>query len=458
MLLPQGRVSSAGQEALEFAETCGLFLDDWQAWCLDQILSEQANGVWAASQAGMIVPRQNGKNSVLEAVELAALYLFDEKRIIHTAHLADTAAAHMKRMVELVAENPDLDKITHAYFSNGKERLERTDNGGVIEFVTRGKKTKRGASPQRLIFDEALYLTDEQMQAILPSLSAQSMNDDGGPQIIYTSSAPLPESEVLHRVRQRGIEGKSTRMFYAEWSCEEGVEPTDRDAWYQSNPGMGIRISEDWVAEVELPPGGLSVEGFLVERLGVVAGADSGSHVIPAGKWAEALDSGSQTVGQVCLAVDVSPERAWSSLAIAGRRADGLAHVEVIMREPGTGWLVDACKAASKAQNCPVRVANHGPAAGTLLELQRAEVPIVEIGETEFVKACSALQDAALNGRLRHIGQGPLDAAIVGAEITPVGDSWKWSRKSSAVDITPLVAVTLAHAGVDPAKRAVYAY
>ena len=34
---------------------------------------------------------------------------------------------------------------------------------------------------------------------------------------------------------------------------------------------------------------------------------------------------------------------------------------------------------------------------------------------------------------------------MAGAEKRKVGDSWLWSRKDSSVDISPLVAVTLAH-------------
>jgi hypothetical protein len=40
-------------------------------------------------------------------------------------------------------------------------------------------------------------------------------------------------------------------------------------------------------------------------------------------------------------------------------------------------------------------------------------------------------------------------AAVRGAVTRPLGDSWVWSRKSSAVDISPLVAVTLAHWAAD---------
>lgn len=38
-------------------------------------------------------------------------------------------------------------------------------------------------------------------------------------------------------------------------------------------------------------------------------------------------------------------------------------------------------------------------------------------------------------------------AALDGAVKRPLGEAWVWSRKSSAVDISPLVACTIAHWG-----------
>jgi hypothetical protein len=45
---------------------------------------------------------------------------------------------------------------------------------------------------------------------------------------------------------------------------------------------------------------------------------------------------------------------------------------------------------------------------------------------------------------VRHLGQPSLTAALSGAAKRQSGDVWLWSRSSSHVDITPLVAVTLA--------------
>jgi hypothetical protein len=54
------------------------------------------------------------------------------------------------------------------------------------------------------------------------------------------------------------------------------------------------------------------------------------------------------------------------------------------------------------------------------------------------------LYDAVAQRTLRHLGQPELSDAIAGGVKRPLGDLWAWSRKSSAVDISPLVAATLA--------------
>src|SRR5665213_714851 len=79
-------VSTTGQEAIDLAALAGLVLDPWQQWVLMRALGERADGKWSAKRVGLVVGRQNGKNSVLEARELAGLFLLGERLIIHSAH------------------------------------------------------------------------------------------------------------------------------------------------------------------------------------------------------------------------------------------------------------------------------------------------------------------------------------------------------------------------------------
>lgn len=456
--LPADVVTSAAVEAEKLANECGLFLDDWQSWCLHHLLGERADGSFAAQTVALLVPRQNGKNAVLEALELAAIYLFGEEMVIHSAHRHDTASDHMARMRSLVTAHPELDAITRFYDTNGKERMVRTDTGQTIRFMTRGKKTVRGGSPQRVVFDEALYLSDEQIQAILPSLSAQSMRAEGAPQTIYTSSAPLPDSTVLHRVRRNALSGRSDRVFYAEWGCEVGVDIEDRAAWYAANPGIGVRISEQWVTDNELAI--LSPDAFAVERLGVVfpetGEAPQSDPKLLAEEWAHTMTDVPPEVapGRVALAFEVAHGGEWCSVGVAAgdiRRP----YVELIEHRKGTGWLpgrlVELVERWDPTSVGCIGAGPSGAQVGAVVSAFREAGISADLVDqmtmTRYRAACEGFYLDVAEGRLtRPAGQGPLDLAATDAASAAYGDAWAWAQRDASIPITPLVAVTVARA------------
>jgi phage terminase large subunit-like protein len=95
-------VSSTGEEACELAAMAGLEMDPWQQFVLTNGLGEQPDGLWAAKEVGVEVPRQNGKGGILEARALAGLFLLGEKQIIHSAHEFATAEEALNRMEQLI--------------------------------------------------------------------------------------------------------------------------------------------------------------------------------------------------------------------------------------------------------------------------------------------------------------------------------------------------------------------
>ena len=97
---PAGRrQASAATEAIAFAEeACGIVLDDWQRWIVEHALSERADGTWSAFEVGLVCPRQNGKNFILEVVQLACIYLFGDETLVHSAHKFDTSVEHFNRL------------------------------------------------------------------------------------------------------------------------------------------------------------------------------------------------------------------------------------------------------------------------------------------------------------------------------------------------------------------------
>jgi hypothetical protein len=93
------------------------------------------------------------------------------------------------------------------------------------------------------------------------------------------------------------------------------------------------------------------------------------------------------------------------------------------------------------------------PAGALVPDLIAAGVEPVEVNGTEHAQACGMFFEAATGGWLRHIGQPNLAAALDGATKRPLGDAWAWNRVGSSVDISPLVAVTLALRALNTLKR-----
>lgn len=440
--LPPGRVSSAGQEAVDLAASVGLILDPWQQWVLDQALAEDANGRWCAFEVGLVVPRQCGKNAILEALELAAIYLFGEMLVVHSAHKFDTSQEHFLRLQQLIEGSHDLSrKLAKNGFvtANGKEAI-RFANGARIKFKARTRGGGRGFTGDRIVLDEAFDLPPQAIGAMLPTMATVP-----NPQIWYTSSAPHVDSQVLHGLRRRGHGTDSGRLFYAEWGNDPSQVTAfdDVDAWYRANPGLGIRITEDfvrdeWAAMAHTP------EEFARERLGIAEEPNIDGTVVDLALFDSLADADSKIATNLAIAVDISPERTYATIAAGGRRADGLAHMEIIDRRAGTGWLLEELVRLATTHRVPVILDPMSPAGGLSAGLTMAGVDITEISTRDLTKACAAFVDAVSNRTLRHLGGGLIRSALMGAGRRTVSDAWAWSRASSSTDITPLVAATLA--------------
>lgn len=423
-----------------------MLLDPWQRLTLDVALGERSDGQWSAFEVGLVVPRQNGKGSVLEARELAGLYLFGEQLILHSAHEFKTAAEAFLRVKSLIDNTDDLRrKVARVRTSHGEEGIELL-SGARLRFVARSRGSGRGFSGDCVILDEAYALGAEAMGALLPTLSARP-----NPQVWYASSAPMTNSVQLHAVRERALKGGSERLAYLEWSIDpERDDRNDPSSWARANPSFGIRISAEFVrAEIDAMP----AAEFDRERLGVPdrKAASHDDRVLPLEVWQACVDRDSQTEGRIVLAIDMPPDRGSVTLCVGGRRDDGLCHVEVIDRRTGTRWLQkEVARLVQSHDIGAVVIAPGGPAGGVLPDVQAAAGDLVRlVSSGEFASACQRFYDLAIDGSLRHLGQDELDVAVAAAHRKFSGDSFRWARRSMDVDISPLCAASIAAWAVD---------
>lgn len=402
-------------------------------------LAEGDDGRWSAFECGLVVPRQNGKGAILEAIELAGLFLFGEQLILHSAHEFKTAQEAFRRVLSLVENTDHLRKrVARVRTSHGEEGIELT-TGARLRFVARSTASGRGFSAQRVVLDEAMQLGTETMGALLPTLAAQN-----NPQVVYAASAPLSTSVQLHAVRNRALAGGDESLAYLEWSVTDDAEVDDPAQWAVANPSLGIRIGADYV---ERERAALPEEIFKRERLGIpdapVVVTDE--RIVEPDVWAALKEERSRVDGRMSFAVDITPDRRMAAIAVAGHRDDGLVHVEVVDHRPGTSWVGDRLiDLAERWGRQPVTIDPGSPAGSLVVTVRERGIEVREVSARQVVQATGQFYDLVMSGGLRHIGQAPLTAALDGATRRPLGESWTWNRRAQSVDICPLMAATLA--------------
>lgn len=281
---------------------------------------------------------------------------------------------------------------------------------------------------------------------MMPTMAARSV--EGNPQIWYTSSAGVAQSDALAEIRQRGKAGSSPRLAYFEWSAEEKAASDDADAIYASNPGLGIRISLDWVIENELE--GLPDEQYRRERLGIWAQL-GGERAVSESEWSRILDPDSAAGDIISIGVDVPRSRDSATVAVVSARPDGVLHAEIIEHSNGTTWVAKTLRSIQQAWGTnatPAVLDAAGAAASLLPDLERERVKYQLVNAREIGRACAQVFDDVLERKIVHRGQEELDQAIEYAGTKAMGESlWRWKATSPVADISPLYAVTFARHG-----------
>lgn len=463
MALVPSAARSEADDAGFLASAYELTPDPWQGTVLDGWLGLRPDGRWAATRRGLAVPRQNGKNGVLEIDELFKMVSLG-RRILHTAHEVKTCRKAFLRLAgffENERQWPELaDLVKDIRRTNGQEAII-LHNGGSCEFIARSKNAGRGFTVDDLVCDEAQELTEDALAALLPTISAAP---SGMPQQTFTGTPPSPTNngEVFTRMRKEALTGHKGRLAWFEWSNDPKADLDDPQTIANANPALGIRLGWETIEDERAA---MDDETFARERAGVW-GAGARRSVIDPDVWAELTDGRSQPGEPLAFGVNVSLDGKSAVIAVAGRRPDERVHVELVPccrrhgRDgggcPGTSWVAD--RAAELDQKWKPQggfvLYPGGPAGAQILPMTNAGVEPVLISGRELAAACGLFYGLAIEDGLRHLGQPDLATAVDGAQKRMLGDAWIWHMKDSATEISPLYAATLAVHGVGkPSKK-----
>ncbi|MFM9634757.1 terminase [Streptomyces galilaeus] len=434
----------------------------WQRYVWDVSLElDPATLKFWYRHVGLSVPRQQGKTGSLLAVKVHRAQAFKRQRIVYAAQNRSMARDRWEDEFWATIELSRLAKKFVIRKANGHEAIIARATRSRIGITSNTESAGHGPPLDLGMMDEFFAHVDDRLeQAFSPAMLTREMA-----QLWWASAGGTEKSVPLNKKRQQGralIEelwrtGVFPHTAYFEWFAPEDLDRSDPATWWATLPALGYTVNEATIQHEHdtMDPGEFD-RAYLNRTRKKVPPPDVN---VPVAAWPGMADAESMPRRpQLALAVDVSQDRAYSSIGVASLREDGLMHLELVDRRPGTDWVVPAVARLKRLWD-PVAVAigSTGTPAGSLIDdLVEAGVTVPEdkdkphrghlvvVRTNDFVEACGQMADAMNQSTARHRDQADLTGAVSGARSRRVGDAWVLDRTTSLTDVSPFVTVTLA--------------
>lgn len=232
-----------GEQAIDVYNKTGRTAREWQEILIYDIMAVDGEGLWTHSTFGYSVPRRNGKT---EDVIMRILWgITHGEKILYTAHMISTAHSVWETVTYLL----DQAKIEYRSIkAKGQEDIRLLGDDGspskmdhMVNFRTRTNNGGLGEGYDVLIIDEAQEYTIDQESSLKYVISASK-----NPQVIMLGTPPTAVSHgtVFQKLREKVLTGKSKNTGWGEWSVEKMHATDDKDAWYETNPSLGLGLTE----------------------------------------------------------------------------------------------------------------------------------------------------------------------------------------------------------------------
>lgn len=401
---------------------------------------DERTGRLAYGSFVMLVPRQSGKTRMVLGKATHRAFGFGRRQnVVYTAQTRGKAREKWaEEHVPEVERSIFARLIKTVRYANDSEALVWA-NGSRWGIEAPTETAGHGPTNDLAFIDEAFSQVDARVeQALSPTMVTRPNS-----QFVVLSTAGNSRSLYLRDKVDRGrtqvTEGRRSRMCYIEYSAPDDADPYDEDLWWWYMPALGYTQDLDAV-RTQLDT--LGPDEFRRAFMNQWPKGDVVEQVIPLVDWRTAADPKSRIVGARTFSVDVTPDRSFSAVAVCGRRADGLDHIEVVRHDRDTDWVPEMARRLAKNWETAGPVVLCGAAAGALRD------DIRELGVDVMVMSLGDQRDAAamlfdrVPARVRHIDQEKsLNPALAGAKKSESSGAWSWNRKGGT-DISPLCAVS----------------
>jgi len=445
--------TSKGFSAISFAEdVLEIDLMPWQRWLLIHALELLTDGRFRFRTVLVLAARQNGKTLLVEVKNLWKLFVLRVPLVIGTAQILDYAEESWDKAVEMVESIPELAaEMSHVDRTNGKKAFKLT-HGSRWKIAAASRKGGRSLSADDVNLDELReHHSWESWGAVTKTTMARRKA-----QVWAFSNAGDDRSVVLNDLQEKGLatvegtSGADSSLGIFEWSAPDDCAIDDPNMWRLANPSLGYPqgISHEALrAALETDPEPIFRTECLCQRV-----PDLIPSKIPLTAWVKCADPSSTISGGLVLSWEVSWDRSRGAIGVAGYRADGLPHVELIEYAEGTDWMPGRFGELTKRHNVLAVVFNpSGPGASLLNDVTErlpAKMEPQAMTARDCANACGRMYDAVITGQMRQLGDDRLLDALRKSATRPLVDAWAWDLKRSGGDISSLCSVTNAMHGL----------
>lgn len=425
-----------GWQAVRIAKLLGRELIPWQADLFEVALEVDADRHLVYRDVAFGTPRQSGKSyAVLVAMVRQALY----KRDARVTYSAQNGLAARTRLLDewapQIRSSPLAETIQKVRSQSGSEAI-LFRNGSQIAVMASGESAGHGPSIDLGVIDEAWADTDSRReQSLKPSMAARRDAQ------LWACSTAGTEASVYWRRRVDAGRAIVTdrindaRTCYIEYSADPGADPGNPATWRSCQPALGYLIDE---ANVRHEQATMEPEEFARGFLNMFTTGERS--VIPMELW-RAVSADVKPSGGLVFGIDATPDRSAGAIVAV----DTSRRAEVVEHREGVTWMVERVVELAKRWSGRIAVDVRGPAAPLIPEIKDQGGRVVEYGSQEMAGATARLYDAIADQEIKVRPHPALETAVEGATKRVAGDLWFWGRSASHVDISPLVALSLAY-------------
>ena len=455
-----------GDAAYEFGASFGITLDPWQKLVIDDWLAVDDNNKWMCSTCGLSVPRQNGKTALVKVRVMLGIFSLGET-ILFTCHEVRTSRQVFDSLADILNPNgefPELAaQVQYIKRSNGYEEIKVADwqdddgwhKGGKLLFSSRSKGASRGFTADVVVADEAMYMTDEQVAALVPTMASAS---GGDMQFIMLGTPPSPRDEgtVFKATRNAALNGEKG-VSWNEWGCDEIGDIHDWSRIERANPSLGTRLMRKAV-ESELSV--MSPDTFARERLGWWSKtATEYATCIDVDDWNACVNDHPTKDGVVTYGVKFAPDGSTGSLAACYKPSDGVPFVYVVDNRSMSGglqWFADTLYRVH-SDAAQIVIDGQSNAQALIDKLLAMGVPsrtIIRPRTPDVIAANAWLLNAVKERQITHYGQEGLNLSATRSRKRRIGQNGGWGFQSTdEADATLIESVALAYWGAMTTKR-----